>query len=85
MVYYQRLLVTLLGTSDDSRPEREELNLDSLDKLRRLEKVDSMRGARYRDLGKSGRFCWITGLRMQTDCLALESAAVLILPNRRQA
>jgi geranylgeranyl transferase type-2 subunit alpha len=51
LVYYQRLLVTLLGTDDDTRAERETLNLDSLDKLRRLERVDPMRGARYRDLG----------------------------------
>lgn len=52
LVYYQRLLVTLLGAEDDTRAEREALNLDSLEKLRRLEKVDPTRGARYRDLGK---------------------------------
>lgn len=52
LVYYQRLLVTLLGSGDDTRAEREKLNLDSLDKLRKLEKVDPMRGARYRDLGE---------------------------------
>lgn len=51
-MYYQRLLVKLLRDSNETRQEREELNMKSLAQLRQLEQVDPMRGARYRDLGE---------------------------------
>lgn len=54
LVYYKRLLVKLLEPEGEpSRVEREELNLEALGMLRKLEQVDPMRGARYRDLCES--------------------------------
>lgn len=53
LVYYKRLLVNLLGTEEGTRLEREGLNGVTLEMLRKLECVDSTRGARYRDLGES--------------------------------
>jgi hypothetical protein len=53
LVYYKRLLVDLLGTEEGTRLEREGLNGVTLEMLRKLESVDSTRGARYRDLGES--------------------------------
>lgn len=52
-MYYKRLLVDLLGGDEDTRVEREGLNGVTLEMLRKLERVDSTRGARYRDLGQS--------------------------------
>ncbi|GAA5969469.1 hypothetical protein JCM11641_008124 [Rhodosporidiobolus odoratus] len=53
LVYYKRLLVSLLETEDDETTpaEREELNLECVGMLKKLEQVDPMRAARYRDLG----------------------------------
>ena len=53
LVYYKRLLVDLLGMEEGTRSEREALNGVTLEMLRKLESVDSTRGARYRDLGES--------------------------------
>lgn len=54
LVYYKRLLVGLLEPEGEAtREEREALNLEALGMLRKLEQVDPMRGARYRDLGES--------------------------------
>ncbi|GAA6038431.1 hypothetical protein JCM8097_007647 [Rhodosporidiobolus ruineniae] len=52
LVYYKRLLVRLLEQEgDETRDERQELNLACVDMLKKLEEVDPMRAARYRDLG----------------------------------
>ncbi|GAA5840690.1 hypothetical protein JCM9279_007404 [Rhodotorula babjevae] len=51
LVHYKRLLVRLLEPQgDETRPEREELNLACVDMLARLKEVDPMRRARYDDL-----------------------------------
>lgn len=68
LVYYKRLLVTLLEPLGEStREEREALNLKALGMLRKLEQVDPMRGARYRDLGE---FCVAVGSRAGADGIA---------------
>ncbi|SCV71501.1 BQ2448_3089 [Microbotryum intermedium] len=51
LVYYQRLLHSLLG--DDEVSERDELNASNLEMLNTLKRVDPMRKARYQDLGTS--------------------------------
>ncbi|GAA5889200.1 hypothetical protein JCM6882_000673 [Rhodosporidiobolus microsporus] len=52
LVYYKRLLVSLLEPEGAStQQERDELNLSCVGMLKKLEEVDPMRGARYRDLG----------------------------------
>lgn len=57
LVYYKRRLVGLLEPEGEpTREERESLNLEALGMLRKLEQVDPMRGARYRDLGEQGFF-----------------------------
>lgn len=50
LVYYKGLLVSLLDQEDSTREEREILNLDCLEKLKKLESVDPMRKCRYQDL-----------------------------------
>lgn len=52
LVYYKRLLVSLLDSAEATREERERLNLESLGMLRKLEQVDPMRKCRYQDLGR---------------------------------
>jgi hypothetical protein len=57
LVYYKRLLVSLIEPEGDStRVEREKLNLECVEMLRKLEEVDPMRRARYVDLGTSSFF-----------------------------
>ncbi|GAA5823785.1 hypothetical protein JCM11251_003293 [Rhodosporidiobolus azoricus] len=52
LVYYKRLLVRLLEPEGPAtQQERDELNLACAGMLKKLEEVDPMRGARYRDLG----------------------------------
>lgn len=56
LVYYKRLLVRLLEAEGDATlPEREKLNLACFEMLEKLEEVDPMRRARYRDLSASLR------------------------------
>ncbi|GAA5942787.1 hypothetical protein JCM10213_002948 [Rhodosporidiobolus nylandii] len=52
LVHYKRLLTTLLERedADGSRDERQKLNLECVEMLKKLEEVDPMRAARYRDL-----------------------------------
>ncbi|KAK4052442.1 hypothetical protein OIV83_002244 [Microbotryomycetes sp. JL201] len=50
LVYFKRLLVTLLGTDDSTLAEREQLNSDCLEMLIKLERIDPLRQARYKDL-----------------------------------
>ncbi|GAA5859386.1 hypothetical protein JCM1840_004591 [Sporobolomyces johnsonii] len=52
LVYYKRLLVKLLGTDEATREERERLNLECAEMLRKLQEVDPLRRARYVDLGE---------------------------------
>jgi geranylgeranyl transferase type-2 subunit alpha len=57
LVYYKRLLVTLLEReSDSTQEEREKLNLECVGMLKKLEEVDPMRRARYVDLGTLSSF-----------------------------
>lgn len=57
LVYYKKLLKSLLTSIADSdeaatRPETDTIDQDCLTMLKRLEEIDSMRKARYRDLGE---------------------------------
>lgn len=52
LVYYKRLLITLLTEQESQRSEREKLTLDCLGMIEKLEEVDSMRKMRYQDLSK---------------------------------
>ncbi|GAA5925058.1 hypothetical protein JCM1841_004061 [Sporobolomyces salmonicolor] len=51
LVHYKRLLVKFLGADETTREERERLNLECAEMLRKLQEVDSLRRARYVDLG----------------------------------
>ncbi|GAA6003834.1 hypothetical protein JCM10207_006429 [Rhodosporidiobolus poonsookiae] len=52
LVYYKRLLVSLLEKDGNStQEERDKLNLECVEMLKKLEEVDPMRRARYVDLG----------------------------------
>ena len=52
LVYYKRLLVRLLGTDEATRHERETLQAECLQGLRKLQEVDPMRKQRYKDIGQ---------------------------------
>ncbi|GAA5991418.1 hypothetical protein JCM5350_006919 [Sporobolomyces pararoseus] len=51
LVHYKRLLVSLLGSAEETREEREKLNLECKGMLDRLVEIDPMRANRYRDIG----------------------------------
>ncbi|KAM0790630.1 hypothetical protein ACM66B_004492 [Microbotryomycetes sp. NB124-2] len=50
LVYFKRLLVTLLGNDDATLSEREQLNSACLYMLEKLQIIDPLRSMRYRDL-----------------------------------
>ncbi|KAK4056981.1 Rab geranylgeranyltransferase [Microbotryomycetes sp. JL221] len=50
LVYYKRLLVSLLESDDETREERERLNVQCLEMLDKLQTVDPLRRNRYKDL-----------------------------------
>lgn len=52
LVYYKRLLVSLLASDDSTLSEREKINLECLGMVKKLEQVDPMRRQRYSDLGE---------------------------------
>ncbi|KAL8293778.1 hypothetical protein RQP46_000479 [Phenoliferia psychrophenolica] len=51
LVHYKRLLVSLLEPDPESLSEREKLNLECFEMLKKLQEVDPMRRMRYVDLG----------------------------------
>lgn len=51
-MFYKRLLVSLLGDDAESLAEREKLNLDCFEMLKKLQEVDPTRKMRYIDLGE---------------------------------
>lgn len=55
LVYYKRLLVTLLGPDEDTRQEPEAINKECLSMLERLQTIDTTRQMRYKDLGELAR------------------------------
>lgn len=79
LVYYKRLLVSLLGKEEATREEREQLNLEALGMLQKLAQVDPMRKCRYQDLGAYLR----SGLSKSCTDELLLSLAVHILPLQR--